>query len=60
MGEQKKLTPLKTVPFAGGCITGVDPTLLKSGQYSMVMNLRPLRPGFIKRKGLRKLHTEQI
>ncbi len=45
------------VKFRGGCITGQEVTLIKSGGYSMIQNMRHNHPGFEKRLGCRVLHT---
>lgn len=54
---KKELTDIKTIPFRGGCITSVEPSLLEIGQYSMIQNMRQKHPGMEKRKGQIKLHT---
>ncbi len=54
---QKKI-PTKTIPFRGGVITGQEVSLIPSGGYSMIQNMRMKHPGFEKRAGCRKLHTE--
>jgi hypothetical protein len=48
---------VKGVPVSGGAVTVREKGLLKMGQFSMVQNVKPLNPGFRKRKGQRKLHT---
>ncbi|KKM93376.1 hypothetical protein LCGC14_1209040 [marine sediment metagenome] len=53
----RELTNAKTVPFQGGVNTYVDPALLPFGAYSEAQNIRPLRPGFIKRPGQIKQHS---
>lgn len=53
---QKKI-PTKTIPFRGGVITGQELSLIPSGGYSMIQNMRARHPGFEKRKGCRKLHS---
>ena len=54
----RKHTPIKTVPFRGGAITVRDKALLPFGAFSEAQNIRPKRPGFIKRPGQRKLHSD--
>jgi hypothetical protein len=49
---------IQTTPFRGGCNTAIEPVLLKSGEYSMVRNLRNRHPGLETRKGQAALHTE--
>ncbi len=51
------LNILKGVPFRGGVFTDRETNLIPNGGYSMIQNMRPLHPGFEKRKGCRKLHT---
>ena len=53
-----KLTRLKASPLRGGAITVRDAGLLKPGEFSVAQNVRPLHPGFEKRKGQIALHTE--
>lgn len=53
----KKDDTFKPFPFVGGCITSVEPEALPPGAFSLVHNMRPLRPGFIYRKGQIKKHS---
>jgi len=48
---------VKTIPFAGGCNTAIEPVLLKPGEYSMIRNMRGQHPGMETRKGQIALHT---
>jgi len=57
MSNIRQYTTLKGVPLRGGMITARDATQLENGSFSMVKNLRPTRPGFVKRPGQRKLHS---
>ena len=54
-------SPIRSVPFRGGAITSVEKTLIPSGSYSMVQNMRApstgKRGGLKTRPGQRKLHT---
>jgi hypothetical protein len=50
-------SPIKAAPLRGGIDTRRRVALLPFGAYSQVQNLRPRRPGFIKRPGQSKLHT---
>jgi len=43
--------------FRGGADTRREKPLLPFAKYSMVQNMRPRHPGFVKRKGQAKLHT---
>lgn len=52
----RKMTEIAGVPLRGGSTTVREPNLLPSGSFSMVQNYRPKRPGFIKRRGSRKMH----
>jgi len=45
------------VKFRGGCTTGQEVALIKSGGYSMIQNMRHNHPGFEKRLGCIKQHT---
>ena len=45
------------VPFQGGMDVVRKPYQLPLAAYSDIQNMRPLRPGFIKRKGQSKLHS---
>ena len=53
---QKKI-PTKTIQFRGGVITGQELSLIPSGGYSMIQNMRMRHPGFEKRNGCRVLHS---
>ncbi len=53
----QKLIPTKTIPFRGGAITNQEISLIPSGGYSMIQNMRMRHPGFEKRTGCRALHT---
>lgn len=53
----KDKTQIPAVPLRGGMITARPKPLLPLGAFSMVQNLRPTRPGFIKRPGQRKKHS---
>jgi len=53
---QKKVAT-KTIPFQGGVITDQEVSLIPSGGYSAIQNMRMRHPGFEKRTGCRKLHT---
>jgi hypothetical protein len=53
---QKKI-PTKTIPFRGGAITNQELSLIPSGGYSAIQNMRMRHPGFEKRTGCRKLHA---
>lgn len=44
-------TNIKANPLRGGAITVREPSLLPMGAFPMVQNVRPKRPGFIKRPG---------
>ncbi len=44
-------------PLRGGADTDREPSQLEYGSFSMVQNLRPKRPGFIKRPGQAKQHS---
>lgn len=54
----EQITDIKGIQLRGGAITAKEKPLLGFGQFSMVQNMRGLHPGFEKRKGYRKLHTE--
>ena len=54
---KRQLTRPQAMPFRGGATTVIEPALLEFGQYSMVQNLRPKRPGFVKRPGQIKQHS---
>ena len=57
-GEQVKLIPeLDYQPLTGGMDIVREIYQLPLGGLSSVVNMRPLRPGFIKRKGCAKLNT---
>ncbi len=53
---QKKLDQ-QPIQFRGGCITGKELSLIPSGGFSMIQNMRAKHPGFEKRLGCRVLHT---
>lgn len=53
----QKATTLTPVPLRGGMTTVRDPAQLTSGTFSMVRNMRPKHPGFVKRPGQTRLHT---
>ena len=53
---QKKIQT-KTIPFRGGVLAGQELSLIPSGGYSAIQNMRMRHPGFEKRAGCRKLHT---
>jgi hypothetical protein len=53
----QKLIKTKTIPFRGGVITNQELSLIPSGGYSAIQNMRMRHPGFEKRTGCRKLHT---
>jgi hypothetical protein len=55
MTQKKKQTNM--IPFRGGVITGQELSLIPSGGYSAIQNMRMKHPGFSKRAGCRKLHT---
>jgi hypothetical protein len=48
---------LNAASLRGGAITVRDKALLKPGQFSMVQNVVPQGPGFMKRRGQRKQHS---
>ena len=52
-----KYIELTAAPVRGGAVTVRDKGLLKPGQFSMVQNVKPLHPGFEKRKGQAKQHS---
>lgn len=52
-----KMTQVKARPLRGGAITARDAGLLPPGAFSAAQNVRPLHPGFEKRKGQAALHT---
>ena len=54
---QQEIENLVMTPFKGGCNTVLEAQQIPSGGYSMVQNMRNTHPGFISRKGQRKLHT---
>jgi len=57
-GEQVNLIrPLDFQPLEGGIDIVREIYQLPLGGFSEIKNLRPLRPGFVKRKGCRKLNT---
>jgi len=45
------------VPLRGGMKTWHEPSQLNPGEFSVVQNLRPFRPGFEKRRGMAKQHS---
>jgi hypothetical protein len=55
--QNKKLTELKTIPFQGGMNTYNEPGMLPPGTFSMVQNMRQMRPGFKQRLGMIKKHS---
>ena len=55
--QSRPVTQLKTIPFAGGQNSYNEPSLLKVGTYSKVMNMRQLHPGFKQRPGMIKQHS---
>lgn len=57
MGSTPYQNLVRATPFRGGAVTAVEKALLPSGAFSMVQNLRPRRPGFIKRPGQVRLHA---
>jgi hypothetical protein len=46
-----------SIPFVDGMDIVRDPSMLNVGRYSDIQNMRPLRPGFTKRKGQAVLHS---
>jgi len=54
----RELFKVTGAPLRGGAVTVREKALLQPGQFSMVQNLRPVHPGFEKRKGCRRLHSE--
>ena len=57
-GEQvKAIRALDFQPLEGGIDIVREIYQLPLGGFSEIVNLRPLRPGFVKRKGCRKLNT---
>ena len=57
-GEQVNLIkPLDFQPLEGGIDIVREIYQLPLGGFSEIVNLRPLRPGFVKRKGCTKLNT---
>ena len=60
-GQQDNAVPIsdvtKGVPFRGGMFTDRDVSLIPSGGYSMIQNMRATHPGFEKRKGCAKHHS---
>lgn len=48
---------LNNVPFQGGVDTAHEIALLETGSFSQLQNVRPTRPGFLKRLGQSRLHT---
>ncbi len=57
-GEQVNLIkPLDFQPLEGGIDIVREIYQLPLGGFSEIVNLRPLRPGFVKRKGCAKLNT---
>lgn len=53
----KPHTKINATPLQGGAITAREPALLPNGSFSMVQNVRPENPGFIKRPGQRRQHS---
>lgn len=45
------------IKFDGGIDISKEPSLLPLGGFSAIVNMRPMRPGFDKRKGCIRLHT---
>ena len=57
MAQSKQITELKTIPFMGGQNSYNEPSLLKFGTYSKIMNMRQMHPGFKQRPGMIKQHS---
>ncbi|MFA5340311.1 MAG: hypothetical protein WC332_00900 [Clostridia bacterium] len=57
MAQSKQTTEIKTVPFMGGQNSYNEPSLLKFGTYSKVMNMRQMHPGMKQRLGMIKQHS---
>lgn len=53
----RRITEPNALPLRGGAVTDRESSQLGFGAFSMVQNLRPKRPGFIKRPGQAKQHT---
>lgn len=53
----KTHTKINATPLQGGAVTVREPALLPNGAFSMVQNVRPENPGFIKRPGQRRQHS---
>jgi hypothetical protein len=54
------VTPVPSVayvPFQGGMDLSKEIHQLPLASYSDIQNMRPMRPGFMKRKGMGTLHT---
>ncbi len=54
---KQQQSEIKTIPFKGGMNTVVEPSAIPAGGFSMIQNLRPRHPGFIKRKGQTQQHS---
>jgi len=59
MTQSKQITEIKTVPFEGGQNSYNEPSLLKFGSYSRIMNMRQMHPGFKQRLGMIKQHSTE-
>jgi len=59
MTQSKQITEIKTVPFEGGQNSYNEPSLLKFGSYSRIMNMRQMHPGFKQRLGIVKQHSTE-
>ena len=57
MSTEPILKITEGVPFRGGVFSDREITLIPSGGYSILRDIRQRHPGFEKRGGCRKLHT---
>ena len=57
MAQSKKINEINTIPFMGGQNSYNEPSLLKFGTYSKIMNMRQMHPGFKQRPGMIKQHS---
>lgn len=53
----RRILEAETQPLRGGAVTDRESSQLPFGSFSMVQNMRPKRPGFIKRPGQAQQHT---
>ena len=54
---QKMTDTFDGIPFRGGAVTRREKAILPFGSYSWIQNIRNRHPGFIKRRGITKLHV---